>query len=102
MRPENQRMQKLLKEHGITAMPMYIRGGSMKGSWRLYGIDGKNPDGSPIYQKWCGNFELQSKLNALGFTDLWGDPLRDVSGNGGDFSIFVRGHNELLTTEASK
>lgn len=96
MRPENQRMKEFLKAHGIDAMPMYIKDGSVKGSWRLYGLKGKNPDGSPIYQKWWDNFDLQDKLNSLGFTDLWGKKLSNISANGGVFSVFVRGHNELL------
>jgi hypothetical protein len=77
-------------------MPQYQKDGSLKGSWRLYGLIGKEENGTPIYQKWWDNFDLQNKLNALGFTDLWGKPLHNASGNGGVFSIFVRGHNELL------
>jgi len=96
MRPENQRMQDFLAGHGIQAIPKYLKDGSQKGAWRLYGLDGKNPDGSPIYQKWWDNFELQGKLIALGFTDYDGTSLDNLSGNGGLFSIFVRGHNELL------
>jgi len=96
MRIENQKMQKFLKQNGIDAIPKYIKDGSLKGSWRLYGLTGKDENGQPIYQKWWDNFELQNKLNSLGFTDLWGQSLKNSSGNGGDFSIFVRGHNELL------
>ncbi len=96
MRLENQQMKAFLKANGIDAVPQYIKDGSVKGSWRLYGLVGKNPDGSPIWVKWWDNFELQDKLNGLGFTDLWGNPLSNSTGNGGDFSIFVRGHNELL------
>ena len=96
MKLENKQMRSFLKSNGIDAMPMYIKDGSLKGSWRLYGLKGKNSDGSPIYQNWVDNYELQNKLNELGFTDLWGKPLSNSSGNGGVFSIFVRGHNELL------
>jgi hypothetical protein len=101
MRPENKRMQEYLKANEIKAIPQCQKDGSLKGSWRLYGLVGKAPDGTPIYQNWWDNFELQNKLNSLGFTDLWGKQLSNISGNGGVFSVFVRGHNELLT-EAPK
>ena len=99
MRPENKRMQAFLRNNGIEAVPMYIKDGSLRNSWRLYGLEGKTPEGAPIWVKWWDNIELQDKLNSLGFTDLWGNSLSNSTGNGGDFSIFVRGHNELLTEE---
>ncbi len=100
MKPENKRMQNYLAQYGVKAIPQYIADGSLKGSWRLYGLVGKTPDGSPIYQNWWDNLELQNMLNTLGFTDIWGKPLTNASGNGGVFSVFVRGHNELLQEQA--
>lgn len=102
MRPENQQMQAFLKANGIDAIPKYFKDGSIKGSWRIYGLAGKTPAGRPIWVKWWGNKELQDKFNALGFTDLWGNPVDNTTGNGGDFSIFVRGHNELLNEPTPK
>jgi len=97
MRPENQKMQKFLKENGIDAVPKYIKDGSLKGTWRIYGLTGeKTPQGYPVHQKWWGNKELQQKFTDLGFTDWQGKPVSDSTGNGGDFSVFVRGHNEFL------
>ena len=97
MRPENQRMQAFLKENGIDAVPKYLDKGSCKHSWRLYGVTGeKDANGYPIYQKWWGNKPLIAKLDALGFTNLFGEKLSDIDGNGGVFSVFVRGHYELL------
>ena len=84
MRPENARMKVFLAQHGITATPKYLYDGSLKRTWRLWGKG----------QAWTQ--ELQDKLNGLGFIDYNGDPLDQFSGNGGSFSVFVRGHNELL------
>lgn len=83
-RPENQRMQAFLAENGIDATPKYLPDGSLRGCWRLYNDA----------VSWSE--ELAGKLNALGFTDFDGKPLGRFSGNGGSFSVFVRGHNELL------
>ena len=93
MRPENQRMQDFLKQNGIKATPKFLPVGSMKGCWRLYG---KNKPGKELenYQTWTP--ELQAKLTNLGFVDYSNEPLSKYSGNGGLFSVFVRGHNELL------
>ncbi len=89
MRPENKRMQEFLKQHGIEATPKYISKGSLKHTWRLWNKD--------IY--WTE--DIQEKLNSLGFKDFDGQPLRKYSGNGGGFSVFIRGHYELLTKEAT-
>lgn len=48
---------------------------------------------------WYNNTELHNKLNQLGFTSFDGRPLDKFSGNGGVFSVFVRGHNEFLQGE---
>ncbi len=80
MRPESQRMKTWLKNHGIIAQPKYIRKGSMKGTWRLYNLN----------TTWTE--ELANKLNGLGFNDFDHKPLGKYSGNGGRFSVFVRGH----------
>jgi len=97
MRPENKRMQDFLRENGIDAVAKYFPAGSCKHSWRLYGVTGeKDENGRPAYQKWWGNESLINKMNALGFTDLWHEPLKNSSGNGGVFSVMVRGHYELL------
>lgn len=77
-------MQQFLAQHGIDAIPKYIKDGSLRGSWMLYAKDAK----------WT--MELADSLNAIGFTNLWHDPLGQYSGNGGLFSVFVRGHDELL------
>jgi len=93
MRPENKRMQEFLKQNGIYAVPKWISKGSLKRSWRLYGPSGKNTGGFENYQPWT--MELADKLTALGFRGLHGQ-LERFSGNGGVFSVFVRGHEELL------
>ncbi len=90
MRPENKRMQEYLKANGIEAIPKYIATGSLKHSWRLYGTGG---DGWEGYQKWTP--ELVEKLTALGFRGLH-NPLGKFDGNGGLFSVCVRGHYEFL------
>lgn len=84
MRPENKRMQELLKSHGIKARVKYISSGSMRGVWRLY------EPGTNYTQS------LYSRLNDLGFVNFDGRPLDIYSGAGGTFQVFVRGHNELL------
>ena len=84
MRPENQRMTEFLKSHGIKARVKYIHKGSVKHTWRLHDAE----------QTWGDT--LIEKLTALGFSDFDGRPLNKYSGNGGHFSIFVRGHYELL------
>jgi hypothetical protein len=81
-------MQEFLRENGIEAIPKYIATGSLKRSWRLYG---KDADGH--FQKWTP--ELAKMLNSLGFRGL-NEPLDIYDGNGGLFSVFVRGHNEFL------
>lgn len=83
-RPENQRMQELLRANGIDATPKYIPDGSMRGCWRIYNHA----------LQWTD--ELRQKLTALGFVDFDNQPLGQFSDNGGMFSVFVRGHNELL------
>ena len=90
MREENTRMQEYLAKHGIHAKVKYIWNGSLKGCWRLY-----NPS-----IKW--NPELESKLTALGFKGFDGKPLDKYSGNGGLFSVFVRGHKELLEGQSGE
>ena len=84
MRPENQRMKEWLAEREIDAMPKRFYDGSVKHSWRLYNLK----------IKWTP--ELWEKLTALGFTNLWFKPLGQYDGNGGVFSVFVRGHDELV------
>lgn len=84
MRPENQRMKAFLKQHNIEATPKFIWDGSLKRTWRLYNHDVKWTD------------ELAARLTELGFVDFDHAPLGRYSGNGGVFSVFVRGHNELL------
>lgn len=96
MRIENKRMQEFLKGHGISAVPKYIKNGSLGGTWRLYGIEDKKAIGGyglNKYQKWTP--ELAAKLTLLGFRGLHGQ-LGLYDGNGGVFSVFVRGHNEFL------
>lgn len=83
-RPENVRMQEFLASHGIAAKAKYLFAGSMRGTWQLY--NGQI--------QWT--MELAEKLNALGFLDYDGKPLGQFSGNGGYFSVSVRGHDELL------
>ena len=90
MKPENKKMQNFLKANGIDAVPKYIPTGSLKHCWRLYG---KNGNGWNGYQRWTP--DLAEKLTALGFTGLY-HPLGEFDGNGGVFSVFVRGHFEFL------
>jgi hypothetical protein len=93
MRPENTRMKEFLEKNGIDAIPWFIWRGSMKGCWRLYGK--KRGGGSwENYQKWTP--ELREKLTDLGFLDFDGKPLKEYSGNGGIFQVFVRGHLEFI------
>ena len=82
--PENIRMMEFLAKHGIKCAVKYIWNGSLRGTWRLYGKD----------QKWTP--ELMRKLTDLRFKGFDGRQLDEYSGNGGTFSVFVRGHNELL------
>ena len=84
LRPENSAMQDFLRQNGVDARVKYISSGSMRGTWRL-----QNP-----VMSWTP--ELQAKLTGLGFVDFNGEPLGPNSGNGGRFSVFVRGHDELL------
>jgi hypothetical protein len=84
MRIENKRMMVFLKFHGIRAKARYEREGSMRGTWSLYD------------QETAWEPTLTAKLTELGFTDFQGKPLSWYSGNGGRFSVSVRGHNELL------
>jgi len=91
MRPENKRMQAFLKANGIKAVVRYNAAGSMKHTWHLYG---KEKGGVAGFQAWTP--ELIDKLNNLGFKDFDGGPLQRFSGNGGVFSVSVRGHFELL------
>jgi len=85
MRPENKRMKQFLSEKDITADVKWIATGSLKRNWRLY-----NPD-----QKWTP--ELTKKLTELGFVGFDNKPLHKFSGNGGMFSVFVKGHEELAS-----
>lgn len=85
LRPENVRMQQFLAANGIQATVKYIPDGSLRGCWRV----------SDITAPWTE--ELAAKLNALGFTNAHCEPLEKYAGNGGVFSVFVRGHNELLS-----
>jgi hypothetical protein len=84
IRPENQRMQDFLTSNGIDARAKYLAAGSLKRAWRLYNSE----------TKWTQ--QLADKLNALGFSDFDGKKLGEFSGNGGMFSVFVRGHGEFL------
>lgn len=84
-RPENKRMQAFLAKNGIDATPKWIPDGSLKRTWRLYNGE----------TKWTP--ELAEKLNALGFRNYDNAPLHGIDGNGGVFSVFVRGHEEFLT-----
>ena len=84
MRNENVRMQNWLRSNGINARVKYLSSGSLKGSWRL----------SAPNEPWTE--ELVEKLSKLGFDGFDGRPLNRYSGNGGMFSVFVRGHNEML------
>lgn len=87
MRPENLRMKEFLKSQGIECQPKYMWAGSLRGTWRLY-----NPN-----VRWSA--ELAAKLNALGFTTSWNEPLNAHSGNGGMFSVFVRALGEAQMAE---
>lgn len=80
MTAANTRMKEFLKQNGIKCQPKYIKDGSLKTSWCLYGKG----------QTWYGNTELQQKLTALGFTYYNGEPLDDLAGNGGAFHVFVK------------
>ena len=84
LRPENRRMKDFLATNGIDCKVKYIPDGSLKRTWRL----------SDINRKWTA--ELIEKLTALGFVGFDWKPLDVYSGNGGLFSVFVRGHDELL------
>lgn len=84
MRPENEKMRQFLQENGIECSVKYISDGSLKKTWRLYKKG----------EKWTE--ELAQKLTALGFVDFDWKPLSWLSGNGGLFSVFVRGYNELV------
>ena len=84
MRPENKRMKQFLSNNGIKAVPKWLPDGSLKHCWRLYGKG----------QQWTPS--LMEKLTSLGFVDFDYTPLGLFSGNGGMFSVFVRGHEELL------
>lgn len=84
MRPENKAMTGFLALNGFFRVAVkYISSGSMKGCWRFY-------------DKNCGwNQEVQERLEDLGFRGFDGCPLNQFSGNGGRFSVFVRGHEGL-------
>ncbi len=81
-------MQQFLHDNGIEAVPKRIYDGSLKNTWRLY-----NPG-----VRW--SVELANQLTALGFASYNGRPLDGFDGNGGMFSVFVRGHEELLQEDA--
>jgi len=84
LRIENERMKAYLSENGIEASVKYTWVGSMKGTWYLYGKG----------QKWTE--ELREKLTGLGFLDFDSRQLSEYSGNGGTFSVSVRGHKEFI------
>lgn len=94
MRPENKKMVEFLKANGIVASARYNRDGSMRGTWHLWNCA----------VQWSE--ELAVKLNLLGFTNsTFGCPLGKYEGNGGMFSVSVRGHNEFVeqaTAEAAQ
>lgn len=85
MRPENQRMKDFLRQNGVKAIPKFFWYGSLKTHWRLDGGDGR---------RWTTADAEQ--LNKLGFTNLSGAPLNEYDGNGGRYSVIVRGHLELI------
>ena len=85
MRAENRRMQEFLQGHGLKVRAKRIHDGSLSGTWRIYSLK----------QNWTP--ELAEQFNRLGFVDFDGEALSWVSGNGGLFSVFVRGHNELAS-----
>ena len=85
MKPENKRMKEFLMANGFArVIPKYLASGSLKRCWRLY----------DKYQKW--SLDIAKRLNDLGFMNFTGKPLDIYDGNGGMFSVFVRGHYELL------
>ena len=84
MRPENQKMVEFLKANGIVATVKYCRSGSMRGCWYLWSKTLKYDDA------------MREKLTALGFRDFDNRPLSQYSGNGGMFSLQVRGHGEFV------
>ena len=83
-------MKNFLAENGIIANAKWFSTGSLKRTWRLY-----NPE-----QKWTPF--LTAQLTQLGFTDFDNKPLGIYSGNGGMFSVFVKGHEELLIPKIEK
>ena len=89
MRPENKRMQEFLRKNGVEAKVKYIQDGSLKKTWRLF-------NRSQLWSDWH-----IKKLTELGFTDNSNKPFTEFSGNGGMFSVFARGHYELLENESS-
>ncbi len=94
MRPENQRMGDFLAKQGINCKVKYIATGSLKGCWRLTAPEinwGWSDTGKG---KWTE--ELQEQLTGLGFVGFDNRPLNRFSGNGGRFSVFVRGRHEFL------
>jgi len=93
MKPENKKMQEFLKANGINAVVRYNAKGSMKHTWHLYGPEMRR-EFNPKWQKWTP--ELAEKLTNLGFKDFDGGVLGKYSGNGGLFSVSVRGHYEFL------
>ena len=98
MRPENKRMKEFLMANGFArVIPKYIATGSLKRCWRLTGIQDNNKIGWEKYQRWT--IDIAKRLNDLEFMNFTGKPLDIYDGNGGMFSVFVRGHYELLTGE---
>jgi hypothetical protein len=85
MRLENKRMQAFLAQAGIKARAMRIHDGSCKQTWRIYNADAKWSQG------------LADKMNSLGFRWIDSRPLDRNMGNGGIFSVCVRGHDELAS-----
>lgn len=88
MRPENEKMKIWLREKGIDAVPWFIWKGSMRGCWRLCGKERGKMNFNEKYHKWTP--ELRQKLTDLGFIDFDGKPLKEYSGSGGVFQVFVR------------
>ena len=85
-------MQSWLRSHGIDCSVRYLWHGSLQGCWRLCRryIGGEpKPE-----QRWT--IELADRLVRLGFVGFDSKPLGQYSGNGGLFSVFVRGHYEFL------
>jgi len=89
MRPENLKMKNLLAHHGLDVVPKYIRTGSLKGTWRLYGKAPRTAENCGL-ANWWDSVGLWARLTELGFTDFDGKPLNKCSGNGGLFSVFTR------------